>query len=65
VERSFCEKCGSSLFIRNPKHPDVVIIASGNLDGVDEWRPKLEFYCKRKAAWVGVGTETVRFAAME
>jgi len=68
VERSFCGDCGSPLFIRNPKHENAVIVTSGTLElGEEVWSPKMEFFCKRKAGWVGVlsAEETVKFGGME
>jgi hypothetical protein len=59
VNRTFCEECGSNLFIRNPKFESAVIVASGTLDfegGLKGWRPVAEFYCKRRGEWLaGVG----------
>lgn len=50
----------------NRKCPDNIIVTSGTMDrteveGVKEWRPEQELYCKRKAGWVGTeGTEQRR-----
>lgn len=69
VERSFCARCGSRLWNRNPAFPEVVAVAVGALDfgngegegegeGWKGWRPEREYFCKGKAEWLcGVGAE--------
>ncbi|EFR02681.1 DUF636 domain-containing protein [Nannizzia gypsea CBS 118893] len=56
LERSFCVSCGSSVVSENKARlPDMVIVSSGTLDlaeGESWGPPTLEFFCKRKAAWL-------------
>ncbi|KXH68516.1 glutathione-dependent formaldehyde-activating enzyme [Colletotrichum salicis] len=63
--RSFCGACGSSLFVVSDKDPGRIAVTSGTMDdvqgvegeGVELWKPKLEFFCIRKAKWLTtVGT---------
>jgi len=69
VERYFCVECGSNLYIKNPKFPGAIIVATGTMDLEDvgtKWRPEREYYCKRRGAWLEErGTvETMRFEGM-
>ncbi len=59
--RTFCGKCGSPLFISNPNHANVIIVASGTLDDAPEKRPNVEFHCKRRAGWLGEIEGATRF----
>ncbi|KAJ0163101.1 hypothetical protein CTA2_3511 [Colletotrichum tanaceti] len=61
LARSFCSACGSSLFVANNALPNQVAVTSGSMDNVQGghdadndkmWKPKLEFFCKRKATWL-------------
>ncbi|KAJ0306349.1 hypothetical protein COL516b_004808 [Colletotrichum fioriniae] len=65
LEGSFCGACGSSLFVVSEKDPGRIAVTSGTMDdvqgvegdGVELWKPKLEFFCIRKAKWLTtVGT---------
>lgn len=65
MNRSFCNTCGSHLFITNDMNPileGAVIVTSGtmNLKGKDTWVPKKEYYCKNRGGWIPFieGTET-------
>lgn len=69
IDRSFCGNCGSNLVVTNRKHPEAMIVTSGTLDDekiLQEWQPKVEFYCKRRNQWLqGVGAdEGSKFNAM-
>jgi hypothetical protein len=69
VERYFCVECGSNLYIKNPKFPGAVIVATGTMEFEDVgtgWRPEREYYCKRRGEWLeerGMGV-TRRFQGM-
>lgn len=58
ISRSFCSNCGSNLFTRTSNFQGVVVVSSGTLDlplgnqGVIEWTPEQEFFCKRRGAWM-------------
>ncbi|KAG9245510.1 glutathione-dependent formaldehyde-activating enzyme [Calycina marina] len=61
VSRSFCGNCGSPLFLASSKHPENVTVTSGTMDLEDGmWKPKMEFYCKRKPSWMNTeGTREI------
>ena len=50
--RSFCSRCGSSLFCENEQHPDHVDILLANLDGPTDRAPEGHIYWSDRAPWV-------------
>jgi hypothetical protein len=62
IERRFCGECGSPIFAENKgKFPGAVIVTMGTMDFQEptkEWRPNLEYFCKRKAEWFNTPQET-------
>lgn len=49
--RSFCGRCGSSLFCVSTNHPDVVDIPLANLDGPIDRLPETHIYYDDRASW--------------
>lgn len=52
--RSFCGRCGSSLFCESTNHPDRVDVVLANMDGPIDRPPQLHFHFDDRAAWVAV-----------
>ena len=52
--RSFCGRCGSSLFCESTQHPDRIDVVLANLDGPIDREPQLHCYFDDRAAWVRV-----------
>ena len=52
--RSFCGRCGSSLFCESTRHPDQVDIPLANMHGAIDRDPQLHFFFDDHAAWVVV-----------
>lgn len=50
--RSFCIRCGSSLFCESSRHPDQVDIVLANMDGPIDRLPQVHIYFDDRAAWV-------------
>jgi hypothetical protein len=50
--RSFCGRCGSSLFCESSRHPDQVDIVLANMDGPIDRLPQAHIYFDDRAAWV-------------
>ncbi|THC91517.1 hypothetical protein EYZ11_009025 [Aspergillus tanneri] len=64
LERSFCGQCGSPIMLQNQtEYPDLVVITTGTMDGgsVQEWKPQMELYCRRKPGWLQTPDETKKF----
>ncbi|KAJ3564367.1 hypothetical protein NPX13_g7871 [Xylaria arbuscula] len=62
LKRSFCGNCGSPVRVQSSKNPGASVIPVGIIDGgKDDFKPQIEFFCKRKAGWVGAieGAKTV------
>ncbi len=53
--RSFCSRCGSSLFCVSAHLPDIVDIPLGNMDGPIDRLPESHIYFSDRAAWTVVG----------
>ncbi|KAI9926600.1 hypothetical protein ASPWEDRAFT_163282 [Aspergillus wentii DTO 134E9] len=61
LERSFCDTCGSNLFLQSKLLGEMGMVAvpSGTIDDRTELRPKIEAWCQSRRSWLsGVeGTE--------
>ena len=49
--RSFCKRCGSTLFYSGPRWPDEWHVAVGNVEGELDREPAAHVYVDHKAAW--------------
>ena len=52
--RSFCGRCGSSLFCETTHHPEVVDIVLANMNGAIDRSPQAHFYFDDRVDWVCV-----------
>jgi len=50
--RSFCGRCGSSLFCESTQHPDKIDIALANMEGSIDLAPQAHVYFDDRADWV-------------
>jgi hypothetical protein len=50
-EKWFCGDCGSSIFGRNPSHPDSIGIRMGTLDTDPGIRPSVRAFVASAAPW--------------
>ena len=48
--RSFCTRCGSSLFCESSRHPDQIDIALANMEGSIDRPPQLHVYFDGRVA---------------
>jgi hypothetical protein len=53
-KRSFCERCGTSLFCEVDEHPDQVDIPLANLQGPIDRAPNVHIFFDDRADWVEV-----------
>jgi len=58
--RSFCGRCGSSLFCESTRHPDHVDVVLANLDGPIDRAPAMHVYFDSGADWADVRDELPR-----
>jgi hypothetical protein len=54
VLRSFCGRCGSSLFWADSRAPEVIDVALGTLDDEPENPPFCHVFVGSRAGWVGI-----------
>ena len=58
--RSFCRRCGTSLFCVVGNHPDVVDVPLASMDAAIDRGPESHIYFDDRAAWTVVGDELPR-----
>ena len=59
-ERSFCGRCGSSLFCESERQPDHVDVVLASLDGPIDRVPAAHVYFDSRAAWTDVRDDLPR-----
>lgn len=50
--RSFCARCGSSLFCESAHHPNLIDIVLANMEGPIDREPQAHYYYDCRASWV-------------
>ena len=50
--RTFCTRCGSSLFCDSEKHPEQVDIPLANVEGPIDREPEIHEYYSDRASWI-------------
>lgn len=65
VNRTFCSRCGSSLFWETRDAPDAVAIALGPLDDEPDAAPRAHIFFADKAGWVTAEDGLPRFDTLE
>jgi hypothetical protein len=58
--RSFCRRCGTSLFCDNAAHPERVEIALGTMDEPIDRAPELHIFFDSRAPWVQIADSLPR-----
>jgi hypothetical protein len=51
ITRQFCPECGSPLFTRAEKCPDLVFLKAGSLDEPQRVKPNCQTWTKRAVPW--------------
>ena len=59
--RSFCSRCGSTLFYRSPRWPDKVDVAVANVEGELDGAPSGHVYADRAPRWSPILDELPRY----
>ena len=58
--RSFCSRCGTSLFCESDEHPDRVDIPLANMNGPIDRMPQVHVHVDSKADWFGIADSLPR-----
>jgi hypothetical protein len=58
--RSFCSRCGSSLFCVSNRHPEIIDIPLANMDSPIDRLPESHLYFDDRAAWTIVADDLPR-----
>jgi hypothetical protein len=62
--RSFCRRCGTSLFCENSEHPDRVDIPLGAVSGAIDRAPQVHVFYDSRAPWVSVSDSLPRLGGV-
>ncbi|MFQ5668438.1 MAG: GFA family protein, partial [Candidatus Binatia bacterium] len=49
--RSFCSRCGSTLFFEGPRWPGEIHVALANIEGEIDRDPSGHYYVDHRASW--------------
>ena len=55
--RSFCGRCGSTLFCELAEHPGIVDVALANVAGPLDRRPQMHVFFSDRVGWANVGCD--------
>ena len=55
--RSFCGRCGSTLFCELDEHPGIVDVVLASVTGALDRRPQMHVFFSDRAGWVNVGCD--------
>ncbi|MBW2314115.1 MAG: GFA family protein [Deltaproteobacteria bacterium] len=58
--RSFCRRCGSSLFCESTHHPEKLDIVLANMEDAIDRAPQVHVFFDDRAPWVEVGDDLPR-----
>jgi hypothetical protein len=58
--RSFCSRCGSSLFCVSSRHPEIIDIPLANMDASIDRLPDSHIYFDDRASWTVVADDLPR-----
>lgn len=58
--RSFCSRCGSTLFCESTRHPDRIDIVLANMEDPIDRLPQVHIYFDDRAEWTAAGDDLPR-----
>ncbi|MCL2657218.1 MAG: GFA family protein [Betaproteobacteria bacterium] len=61
IWRGFCPQCGSQLFGKLERFPNLIGIRAGTLDEPNEFDPKVNIYASHAPSWDSVDTTLLTF----
>jgi len=62
ITREFCSNCGSPLFTRAEKCPDLIFLKAGSLDNPEVVKPGCQTWTKRAVPWAYVDETLPQYA---
>jgi len=60
--REFCTVCGTPLFVRSTRFPEIQMILISALLDSQSIKPAFQIWCSSKVSWAEAGHELKRFA---
>jgi hypothetical protein len=51
LDRGFCPQCGSPLFVKPHRSPDLIVIVAASLDDIEGFRPQVEMWTGSAPPW--------------
>lgn len=61
MTREFCTKCGTPLFLKSTRFPDIQMFTISALEQPEEFQPSFEIWAKSKNSWSEVSSEIESF----
>lgn len=61
VERGFCTNCGSPIFVKVERFPDLLGVQAGSLDDPAQHKPSMDLYTDSAPPWDSMRSETTKF----
>ncbi len=52
MRRAFCPQCGTPLFNRGSRRPEMTVVRVGSLDHPEQFPPHTQIWASRRPAWV-------------
>ena len=59
--RLFCETCGTPLFAKNEKHPEILHVKAGSLDDASRFRVQANIWVSSAPPWHYIDAALPRF----
>ena len=61
VERYFCDRCSSPIYVRVERAPNTAYVFTGTMDNLSELQPKCHGWVTTKHDWVEINDQGVQF----
>jgi hypothetical protein len=62
VQRHFCGRCGSPIYVKTALLPGKVVVKAGTLDSMEGLQPKAEIYTDHAVTWLAPFAGAARYA---
>jgi hypothetical protein len=61
MTREFCPKCGTPLFLKSTRFPEIEMFTVSSLEELDNVQPSFEIWSTRKVSWSDIDGELKSF----